>query len=517
MITSSISLCHVACLPSELFHRVLDNLEQPDVLSAAGVSRRWRLFATNHRKYYAAASFRIPRSAPWKTEVDAQGSKFCSVLHVCRERRVRLKIDIDVKCDPSCWVWDNDIHRAFGWFDGPALRNVVGGTVLLALQDALSLVIILRIWAYPGHDSAIIYTSLRVDAPLLEVLQLDLGDPPTSTITDVAQLPYDLFALNAPLLHTVRLRDVGLPAVSVPAFDDVHTVDLWFTFQPPLGRIMICFPRAAILNIKCGAYSSIMEESALAASFDHRVRVLKLSPAPKGQYPPDILAALRRSYIPYLQVDFHEGLLGISPFVDHLPENLRLVLHTGSHTSERIASVEPVHPDALSSDTCRRTFIFRRLDLDALLLYQLSLLSDRLTHIEILHSDLVQFVSTLGRPAIFWPRLYVHCHMRIINVLNAIPPLTMSVGDRDIPLDCIYEGDDVHALKCPKLNTLVLRVITSSVLRRFTKIQISSFEFNAGASYPPTAASNPYASGHGGATAGDEQPLCWSSTTRLIS
>ncbi|EJD39314.1 hypothetical protein AURDEDRAFT_153894 [Auricularia subglabra TFB-10046 SS5] len=458
-------------MASELSLYVLDNLGQPDVIRAARVSRRWRSVAVIHRYYYASIVFWSPTSAPWSLDTDFTVSKFCQTLRWCKLRGVRLCLDLDIERDAGRWIWDYDIQRDYGWLDVGSLHDPFVECVLPALADVLSQVVKLRLKAHPEHHYPdYVYASLRGAAPLLGHFELDLSDESGRYGMHAPPPPLDLFASNAPQLRTVKLWDIELPDMPIPALLPVDDVDLQFIFQPPLSLITACFPRSRSLLMRCGNDTLILESPAPAATFSPTLQRLKLHLSLYDEFPPDIRAALKTERIPHVELGFCSEGPDIFSLIDHLPEYLSLALRPDPEDHpDNDGRMELAPAEQSSSNPLTRAFAFSDYDFEDPLLAQLSLLNHRLVRIEIAHKFLARAVLSMrSLPELktltiditdmlgdFWHPEYMYYPRRVIPVFQDASSNRES-SSAVLPLEAVYQGSEEWTLDCPKLTRLAL-------------------------------------------------------------
>ncbi|EJD39311.1 hypothetical protein AURDEDRAFT_171699 [Auricularia subglabra TFB-10046 SS5] len=241
---------HATRLPIELFHFILDNLHQPDVLVAASVCRTWRSFAIGHRNHYAFVSFRLVYHVGGWTNLDVEVSNFCETLRLCCLADIKLSIHID---KPH---WPERKLPVWRWGRRPTLLQEFHGVYTTRLLPALTkksldLAVKLDIWFhYADYES--VYSTLRLPTPRLAYLSLASGDGDFDNC-DTPLVPIDLFCRKAPLLRTVRLRHMQLPSAPVMGLRYADDADVGYCLQP-LTQVFASFPHLRRLCLRCDDY-----------------------------------------------------------------------------------------------------------------------------------------------------------------------------------------------------------------------------------------------------------------------
>ena len=81
----------IAVMIVELMMMTLDNLEQPDILSAARVSKRWRAVAVENSYYYCSLRLVPDTSPPWSVSWAIKVASFCNTVQNCVRRDITLE------------------------------------------------------------------------------------------------------------------------------------------------------------------------------------------------------------------------------------------------------------------------------------------------------------------------------------------------------------------------------------------------------------------------------------------
>lgn len=220
-------------LPPELVSSVLDNLEQPDVLTAASLSRRWRNVARDHRHYYADFSLES-----FGANAHNSVAPHCTPSHLA-DTAITFRSNVQHAVDQGARI-KMVVLLAPGQdelFD-PRF-SAACSKVLQALAPALPRIFHLSITVVHASVYDDLATTLQQPAPLLEYLTLSFMANAATGLP--VPFPPNFLASDAPMLQHLGLNGFTLPRLC-DVSDRLTSLSYRSTVEVPLSEVLLAFP-----------------------------------------------------------------------------------------------------------------------------------------------------------------------------------------------------------------------------------------------------------------------------------
>ncbi|EJD44933.1 hypothetical protein AURDEDRAFT_166118 [Auricularia subglabra TFB-10046 SS5] len=459
---------YTAHLPAEVLLCVFDWLDQPNVLGAALVSRRWRSAALKHHNHYAYLQLLRTNAAPWSTDVDFGVAAFCQSLRHCARHQLKLSLSIFLAADPTGWLEEIDgTTHDYSWLGLDVAGDAYAERLLPALKSCLAQVVSLRVSARKEYYDSL-YSALCTPAPRLTKLDMNMSDfeSPDSEELEGPPLPVDFLGRHAPQLRSVQLFRVQLPTAPIHVFADVPKVELSCRFQPPLKHVEAIFPRARDLFIGGGWILPDASVYVPRTTFSG-LRELGLCALTDEECTPELQEAMRHCRSVY--IDNTDGELFLRPLLGHLEGPFSVTLDKDDGT--RFYARLEVTGLSEAPDQYSRILDFDDYHFSRKFLPQLAQYCGRIVELDVHYQFLAALVEGLDELPVLetltidvsdmrrWERLWRPTYMhglRGVSVRESSEPLTWRARD-GVPLEAIYSGDPRLRVRCPRLDQFVLQ------------------------------------------------------------
>lgn len=237
-----------ARLPDEMLSSLLDNLGQPGVLSAAGVSKRWRRVATAHRDYYQSASLDRTSRGPYDMSWRPRGLQefFDAMASDAPKLGVQICFEEPNGGGVSLAFTPHGLQRMAG--PGMMAEQLMTDGVIPALKDQAARLVKLELSISECYAPAMLDV-LRVPLPYLRRLELYVSFSEHRTVGATSYPTLDLGLLSCPVLTNLTLGNVHLQPAS--ALNGVTALSLSYRTPPPDPmRIAARFPSLIDLTVK---------------------------------------------------------------------------------------------------------------------------------------------------------------------------------------------------------------------------------------------------------------------------